>query len=157
MLKTTYQNGLQICPIGKQSSTLSTLPPVQVLPGCTVLAYAGNHAMRARLGSSCHAMSAAPVAGRGALREEDGEDKSDANCSEFFPSLSLSSFTLPLWHSTSSLTPVDASPRQSVTFRAPRGRHPTRALTPQTPGGGGEKMLSFVCVGVGGSGRSTKC
>ena len=36
-------------------------------------------------------MSAAPVAGRGALREEDGEEKSDANRSDFSPSLSLSS------------------------------------------------------------------
>ena len=67
-------------------------------------------------------------------------------CSDLFPSLSLSSFSLPLRHSTSSLTPVDASPRQSVTFRAPRGRHPTRALTPQTPGGGGrEDAILCLC------------
>ena len=41
---------------------------------------------------------------------------------------------------------MDASPRQSVTFRAPRGRHPTRALTPQTPGGGGrEDAILCLC------------
>ena len=33
----------------------------------------------------------------------------------------------------------------------------TRALTRQPLGGGGEKMLFFVCLGVGGSGRSPKC
>ena len=117
------------CPAVRCSRTRATMPCVK------------------RMGSSCHAMSAAPVAGRGALRGEDGEEKSDANSSDFFPSLSLSSFSLlPLWHSTSSLTPVDASPRQSVTFRAPRGRHPTRALTPQTPGGGGrEDALLCLC------------
>ena len=36
---------------------------------------------------------AAPVADRGALREEDGEEESAAYCSDFFPSLTLLSLS----------------------------------------------------------------
>ena len=91
---------------------------------------------------------AAPVAGRGALREEDGEEESAAYSSDFFPSLTLLFL--------SALAPCHGSRPRSA---RPTGPSPggTRALTRQPLGGGGEKMLFFVCLGVGGSGRSPKC
>ena len=76
---------------------------------------------------------AAPVAGRGALREEDGEEES-APIS--FP-LSLSSFFLP-WRLATAVGHVP---------RAPRGPHPVaQGPSPDNPLAGGERRCPSLSV-----------
>ena len=193
----TYRNGLRNGPNCKQSSTLGTLRPGHFRPGQKSRGETrGTLPCARRKGEG---ESAAPGAGRGALREEDGEEKNGANCSDFFPPLTLLFFpaslplpflSLPLlslgrlapaarhrarrrtatcaglvprapWgapHARATLLQPSPSPFLSLS-QVQRGAQSggTRALTRQTLGGGGEKMLFFVSVGVGGSGRAPKC
>ena len=147
------------------SVSLGTLRPGHFLPGHRLLGRLGTarkHAMRRIL----WLLPADPVVRRdawyapvcasegsglegGACRGPWGTERGRRGRGECcLPSLTLLFL--------SALTPCHGSRPRSA---RPTGPSPggTRALTRQPLGGGGEKMLFFVCLGVGGSGRSPKC